>query len=221
MIQFESSTEEVKYTSDGFILSPRWVSICSHNFKIKFTTVALLLCVEGLGFLSTLSLGNTCSLPMQKWDRVLMRYSGRMPIRAVTKVFRILGFCEAKLSGWMVVFPQICCWEPHWAGVFSTAHMERLKIRQLVLRESCQHLTQVWTHVWSPSDSDYSQSCKNPGSKRRDLILLVFKSETIRHDFCSAVLGICPTCSVLLSFHFSIRWNPPNGDKKKKYIKKY
>lgn len=74
MIQFKSSTEEVKYTSDGFILSPRWVNICSYNFKIKFTTVALLLCVEGLGFLSTFSLGNTCSLcpckngTMCSWD---------------------------------------------------------------------------------------------------------------------------------------------------------
>lgn len=109
MIQFKNSTEEVKYASDGFILSPRWVNICSHNFKIKFTTVAILVCVEGLGFLSTLSLGNTCSLPMQKWDHVLMRYSGRMPIRAVTKVFRILGaetpVKQNSLDGWLY-FPR-------------------------------------------------------------------------------------------------------------------
>lgn len=39
MIQFKNSTEEVKYTNDGFISSPTWVNICSHNFKIKFTTL--------------------------------------------------------------------------------------------------------------------------------------------------------------------------------------
>lgn len=45
MIQFKNSTEEFKYTSDGFILSPRWGNICSWNFKIKFTTLLQCCCV--------------------------------------------------------------------------------------------------------------------------------------------------------------------------------